>query len=158
MKAKIINNSNYLNSDFLEYLVKFICKGIESKLPKFSIEYHHLVFDEDKNGVRIYFEDSEWDGTAFDDNRVWISVSQKIEFPTFWEINPELSGKYLTKIYLENLEEFLVWISSHEIFHIYQWKNPDEEMLGKRFGGDCETACDLFASMVLRRWRAFHKE
>jgi len=73
------------------------------------------------------------------------------------EINPELKGRYLSSVYLVSLEEFLVYITSHEVFHIYQWKNPKEEGFGKKFGGDDETAADLFAITRLSQWRNYHR-
>ena len=68
-------------------------------------------------------------------------------------INKALSGKYLQNVYIENLSEFLVWITAHETFHIYQWANPKELDLGKQFGADDETAADLFATITLNKWR-----
>lgn len=154
MKAKIINNSLYLNPEFLDFVVRFVCNGINKKLPKFSVEYGDVSFDENAiTGERIYNPDVEWDGTAWDDNRVQITIKEGVEFPLLLNINKHLKGRYLQQTFINSLDEFLVWITSHEIFHIYQWNNPDELGLGKQFGADDETSSDLFAAITLNKWR-----
>ena len=154
MKAKIINNSEYLNSEFLKFVLSFVCMGINKKLPRFSAEFGDVAFDEDEEtGERTYDYDTQWDGTAYSDNRIQVIIKEGVEFPMLININKALSGKYLQNVYIENLSEFLVWITAHETFHIYQWANPKELDLGKQFGADDETAADLFATITLNKWR-----
>ena len=154
MKATIINKSSFLNPEFLSFIVGFICNGINKKLPKFSVEYGDFSFDEDPStGERIYDYEAGWDGTAWDNNRVQISIKSDEGFPIFLDYNPKLEGKYLRHVYIEDISEFLIWMTSHEIFHIYQWNNPKELGLGKQFGADDETSADLFATIILNKWR-----
>jgi hypothetical protein len=95
-------------------------------------------------------QNKNWDGTCWPSlNKVEVIIPPDKTFPQIIDINHELPGSYLREVYLNNINEFLVWLLSHELMHILYGLNNnvikvkkdlaefielDEEMLADFYG------------------------
>ena len=77
------------------------------------------------------------------------------EYPFVYDINNELKGLYLRKIaVLKDSYELLLYMTAHELRHLWQWEHPDKvRQIRRLLQCDDETDADIYAIITLSRYR-----
>ncbi len=164
---ELVSNIKFPTKKLIE-IAQFVAPP-KSKMPKnWTLEFSNCDFNYlDDNVTRIYDKTVEWNGTAYGPP-IWLAKVVFRDdagdgwFPMTWWPNPALPGVYIRGTYLENKEEFLVYMAAHESMHLYAWKrdelNLKRKIKEKRFYNsfgidDDEFEAEYYAISVLTKWR-----
>lgn len=101
-------------------------------------------------------EEVGFDGDAYDNGVVRVCVGKSLQYPFTYTVNEELAGFYLRDIIdLKNAYEVLLYMSAHELRHLWQWEQPEKaRQIRRLLKCDDETDADMYALMTLSRYRS----
>lgn len=154
----VLNYSDFQSTTKLSGILNSIIKELKIKTPV-TLLYQDIWsrYDVDTGKPIPVTEDYtiEFDAEACDNGVVQIVISPKLKFDFTWEINEALPEFYLRHVTtLKNIDEMLVYVMSHELYHIFQWENPKKATaLRDILNCDDETSADIFAIMQLSKLR-----
>ena len=97
-----------------------------------------------------------WPDDAYDNGVVRVCIDKSMQFPFTYDINEQLEGFYLRHIVqFKNVHEMLLYMTAHELRHLYQWDNPlKARQIRRLLRCDDETDADIYAIMILSRHRS----
>lgn len=152
-----LNNFSNWQDDKIRRLVSSIAKELRLKADvRFIFQTTWTDIEEDGN-IRPGTEaEVGFDADAYDNGVVRICIDKTMEFPFTYDINDRLDGFYLRHVVqFTNAYEMLLYMTAHELRHLYQWENPVKATQVRRLlKCDDETDADIYATMTLSRYRS----
>lgn len=149
-----IHNDSFYKTEGLIDIVNFITGPIIN------------VFRQEE--INIFYKagetPEEWDGTCYyeySERRIEITLPSVEHYPQIYQINPELVGLYQNGIFFASFEEFALFLTCHEIYHIIKEDGKKkslnlfntETIKLLRLKLDEESECDIFALVKLNEYR-----
>jgi len=151
-----LNNFSNWQDGRVRQLVSSIAKDLRLKGDVRFI-FQTTWTDIDDDGIVKLGTEAEvgFDGDAYDNGVVRVCIDKSMQFPFTYNINEELDDFYLRHIVqFKNAYEMLLYMTAHELRHLYQWENPlKAKQIRRLLRCDDETDADIYAIMTLSRHR-----
>jgi phage-related protein len=152
-----LNNFSNWQDDRIRRLVSSVAQALRLKADvRFIFQTTWTDIEED-GSVRPGTEaEVGFDGDAYDNGVVRVCIDKTMEFPFTYDINNQLKGFYLRRVVeFKNAYEMLLYMTAHELRHLYQWENPVKaRQIRRLLRCDDETDADIYAIMTLSRYRS----
>jgi phage-related protein len=152
-----LNNLSHWQEDRIRRLVSSIAKDLKLKRDVRFV-FQTTWTDIDDYGDVVPHTEAEvgFDGDAYDNGVVRVCIDKSMQFPFTYDINEQLEGFYLRHIVqFKNAHEMLLYMTAHELRHLYQWENPlKARQIRRLLRCDDETDADIYATMALSRYRS----
>jgi len=150
-----LHNYSRWDDDNIRRVVHWVARDLKLKRDiKFIFQTTWTEIDEDGEIVPDTEAEVGFDGDAYDNGVVRVCVG-KLDYPFIYDINNDLEGLYLRKITeLKNSYELLLYMTAHELRHLWQWEHPDKaRQIRRLLKCDDETDADIYAVMSLSLYR-----
>jgi len=151
-----LHNFSTWDDDNIRRVVHWVAKDLKLKRDiKFIFQSTWTEIDDDGEIVPDTETEVGFDGDASNNGVVRVCVGKSMEYPFVYDINNELKGLYLRKIaVLKDSYELLLYMTAHELRHLWQWEHPDKaRQIRRLLKCDDETDADIYATMTLSRYR-----
>ena len=151
MKYTILNNSSF-KFKTVDRAFKFVIRGFRHYVNDVLIEVENYWFDrKDEECVVDYSH--EWRGCAWDSGLIRVSVSPDLEYPYLIESKYTPKTRYISGFLVFSRFELLLYLLAHEWFHICEFNLTKPIIVSNILPLDEESGADIFAMLVLNRWR-----
>jgi hypothetical protein len=150
-----LHNYSRWDNENIRGVVHWVAKDLKLRRDiKFIFQSTWTEIDDDGEIIPDSAAEVGFDGDAYDNRVVRVCVG-KLDYPFVYDINSELEGFYLRKITeIKNSQEMLLYMTSHELRHLWQWEHPDKaRQIRTLLKCDDETDADIYAIMVLSLYR-----
>jgi len=151
-----LNNLSKWQEDKIRGLVSSIAKDLKLKRDiRFVFQTTWAEIDDYGDVVPGTEAEVGFDGDAYDNGVVRVCIDKSMQFPFTYDINEQLDGFYLRHVVqFKNAHEMLLYMTAHELRHLYQWENSlKARQLRRLLRCDDETDADIYATMTLSRYR-----
>jgi phage-related protein len=152
-----LNNLSHWQEDRIRRLVSSIAKDLKLKRDiRFVFQTTWAEIDDYGDVLPGTEAEVGFDGDAFDNGVVRVCIDKSMQFPFTYDINEQLDGFYLRHIVqFKNAHEMLLYMTAHELRHLYQWENPlKARQIRRLLRCDDETDADIYATMTLSQHRS----
>ena len=151
-----LNNVSKWQDDRIRSVVSSLAKDLRLKHDIFFLfQTTWTEIDDYGNIISGTEADVGFDADAYDNGVVRVCIDHSMEFPYQYDINDQLKGFYLRRIVeFTSAYEMFLYMSAHELRHLYQWQNPEKaRQIRRLLRCDDETDADIYATMTLSRHR-----
>jgi phage-related protein len=152
-----LNNLSHWQEDRIRRLVSSVAKNLKLRRDvRFVFQTTWTEIDDYGDIVPGSEAEVGFDGDAYDNGVVRVCIDKSMQFPFTYDINEQLEGFYLRHIVqFKNAQEMLLYMTAHELRHLYQWENPlKAKQIRRLLRCDDETDADIYATMTLSRHRS----
>ena len=151
-----LHNYSRWENENIRRIVQWVAKDLKLKRDiKFIFQSTWTEIDDDGEIVPDTESDVGFDGDAYDNGVVRVCIGKSQEYPFVYDINQELEGHYLRRVtQLKDSHELLLYMTAHELRHLWQWEHPDKaRQIRRLLKCDDETDADMYAIMTLSLYR-----
>ena len=151
-----LRNYSRWDDDNIRQVVHWVAKDLKLKRNiKFIFQTTWAEIDEDGEIISDTEAEVGFDGDAYDNGVVRVCIGKSQEYPFVYDINQELEGHYLRRVtQLKDSHELLLYMTAHELRHLWQWEHPDKaRQIRRLLKCDDETDADMYAIMTLSLYR-----
>ena len=151
-----LHNISKWDDDNIRRVVHWVAKDLRLKRDiKFIFQTTWTEIDDDGEVVPDTEAEVGFDGDAYNNGVVRVCIGKSLEYPFAYDINEELEGLYLRHITeLKDSYELLLYMTAHELRHLWQWEHPDKaRQIRRLLQCDDETDADIYAMMTLSLYR-----
>ncbi len=135
-------------------MIKFVSRGMGPYFVKeIVIEVADCYYKEYSNGDVEYYDNLNWGGFAFGDEKIFIFINPKLKYPFVLESNWTPKTKYIDGQSIKNKKELFVYLCAHELGHLLQYNLMNPVIASNIINLDEESQSDIIAMIVLNKWR-----
>jgi len=144
-KIVLKNRTDYKDSDLLKIVHYCLPPGLQKSDLKIKVTIKQS-------------KDDGWDGEAdVEKNTVLVIAPADEFFPQVLDINHDFQESYFRETHLNNTTEFLIWLLSHELFHLNYNIDPKIVIIRPELQDfvewDEETLVCVYAECILNKYR-----
>ena len=150
-----LRNYSRWDDENIRRVVHWVANDLKLKRDiKFVFQTTWTQIDEDGEIVPDTEDEVGFDGDAYDNGVIRVCIG-KLDYPFSYDINKELKGSYLRRVMeLKDSHELLLYMTAHELRHLWQWAHPDKaRQIRRLLKCDDETDADIYAVRTLSLYR-----